>query len=195
MPDMTAEARLILREMDSAPPSLVNIANAFSIPSRELPAPVTEASKRGLRFQRRVGKALARTAGSIGARLDIEPWFRYNISPENLGRCAVPDFILTFADFQLVIEVKLTFVLDAPQKLTKLYVPVVEKTYGLRPRPLVIARYLTSQAADYPRVETLSEALQTPSSAGVPVLHYLGIGGIPWQNAQPTVRFSESGAS
>jgi len=159
----------------------LEVISAFRVPSRPMPEATSEAAHKGLRFQRRVENALRSTASSIGGRFESEPWFRFRQLYRDSH--AVPDGLFTFGDQQLVIEVKQTFVCEGVEKLRRLYVPVVAKTYKLRTYPLLICRYLTSSAADHLRIETLSEALRAPEGEA-PVLHYPGSGPILWSHSK-----------
>lgn len=181
-----------IRRMLQADPSRAfdgRIVKAQRVASREMPVATSPAARAGLRFQALVSRQLAKSADSIGGRFDPEPWFKFERRID-IGH-AVPDGVFTFADFQLVIEVKQTFVLEGVSKLQRLYVPVVAKAFGLRVRPLLICKYLTSQAADFPLVETLSEAFFTPSGE-VPVLHYPDSGPIQWADQLPLAKSSNS---
>jgi hypothetical protein len=81
-------------------------------------------------------------------------------------------FLPTDYDFIICVEVKLTYVDIAFEKLKKLYLPVVSQTFGLPVVPLVIVKNLTSFSPKSTSI--LSEAL----SAKIPLLHYLGDGSI-----------------
>lgn len=171
------------------------VAAARAAP-QPLPRPQSEASARGLRFQRRAARALARQAAAIGARYEAEPWFTYEEDGDAFHwrksrGYAVPDGIFTFGDQAVVIEMKLTFVPEAVRKLAKLYVPLVERTTSLRVRPLVLCRHLTPQAAlFYHQVETLSEVFSLPPNA-TGVMLYLGSGPILWTALRPMVALSK----
>lgn len=180
-----------IRRMLRAEPARMfdsRIQKAQRVPARLMPPATSPAAKAGLRFQARVAKQLDKAAAAIGGRFDSEPWFRFERRVD-VGH-AVPDGLFTFADFQLVIEVKQTFVEEGVAKLQRLYVPVVAKAHGLRVRPLLICKYLTSAAADFPLVETLSEAFFTPQGS-VSVLHYPDSGPIRWADQLPIVKSSK----
>jgi hypothetical protein len=167
------------------------IVAAMRCSPQVLPGAKSEASARGLRFQRRASAALMRQAISIGADWEPEPWFGYEDDEDGYFRRAVPDGIFTFGDRAVVIEMKLTFVPEAVRKLAKLYVPIVERTSRLRVRPLVLCRHLTPQAALLCRqVETLSEVFSLPPDA-TGVMLYLGSGPILWEALKPTVPSSK----
>jgi hypothetical protein len=168
----------------SYPDSVYDAESAYP---GSMPQPSSRIARAGLAYQRRVGRALAATAERLGGSFDPEPWFRWKAGAGDSWRLAVPDGLFTFGDLQLVIEVKLSFVPDAPEKLAKLYVPVVERARRLRVRPLVITRALRPEAVGHPFVETLSEAARLPAGVPVPILLYLGSGQILW-TARPSLR-------
>lgn len=172
-----------LQAVLDAAPTFGKIECAARVQPGRMPQPTSLAARQGLRFQRRVERALNGCASKIGGHFEPEPWFHFQRERFDTGH-AVPDGVFTFGDFQLVIEVKLTYVPSAIPKLLQLYVPVVEKAYRLRVRPLLICKHLNSAAADHVRVETLAEALKADGGS-VPLLHYPGDGGILWSHAPP----------
>jgi hypothetical protein len=129
----------------------------------------TSAQLRGLRYQRALGRALARTLKRIDATLIPEPWYRY-VSHDACNICA-PDFLVEKGDSAIVIEVKLTFVFSAIEKLTELYVPVVRKANPRLKRivPLIVTKTLTPSAP--PTIPRISKALDNVSGM-VPVLQW-----------------------
>lgn len=180
-----------LQAILDAAPAFGKIEHAVRVRPGAMPEPTSLAARQGLRFQHRVEAALRGCASKIGAHFESEPWFRFQRLERFDSGHAVPDGLFTFADRQLVIEIKLTYVPSAIPKLLQLYVPVVEKAYRLRVTPLLICKNLNSAAADHPRVETLSDALASPQADGVPILHYLGSGPILWATLKPIVQSTQ----
>lgn len=140
---------------------------------RPMPPPIRAAAKLGLAFERRVGRELSQhvAAGRI-AKVEHNPWFNYT-DKGGVGFCC-PDFLL-LTDFGLtIVEVKLTWVAEAAEKLRLLYTPVVAHVFGKTPSVLVLCRRLaeTSPVADV----SLRTALAKPSA----LLLWPGNGGIPW---------------
>ena len=139
-----------------------------------LPPPSNAAKRAGLRYQRSLGKGLAKLASKHGFQLTSEPWFSF-VDAEGVGHCA-PDFLLDFGDQTLVIEAKLTYTPRAIGKLLGLYLPVVAAVKRhLRIRGLVICKSLTPDAP--PTIPTLLDALKT--SNGISVMLWR-TGALPW---------------
>lgn len=137
----------------------------------------TGAQLRGLRYQRAVGRSLTKSLKGVGAIITSEPWFEY-ISRDNSGLCVcAPDFLIEYESFTIVVEVKLTFVHSAVEKLLGIYVPVVNCAL-LRDGccPLVITKTLTPSAP-----LTITRISQALGAKEVPVLQWLGRGSpISW---------------
>ena len=126
----------------------------------------TAAQKEGLRYERKVGKALEQALGP--ANVVHNPWFTFEDAAGQAYCC--PDFIVTIGWAILVVEVKLSYVDEAILKLRKLYCPVVSFAFGELVQPLVVCRYLTPMA---PRAEdNVEEAISLP----IPLLHWSGLG-------------------
>jgi len=92
----------------------------------------------GLRYERRLVKALK----SRGFDLDHNPWYEYRNGREAKASTCCPDIVLydLAKNLALVIEVKLTLVPEALQKLHDLYLPVVQLATGFKVSPLVVFR-------------------------------------------------------
>lgn len=157
--------------------SVAELLRAERCAARPMPKANNIYKRQGLAFERKVAKALAVAAASVGAELELQPWFRYY---DRLGQGqAVPDFLLHFGIETLVIECKLTWVPEAVTKLRGLYVPVVQQVLGsvIRVRPLVICKHLIPLAGHI--VPGLRDALGITHSV-VPTLQWLGVGPILW---------------
>jgi hypothetical protein len=123
--------------------------NARLIPSS---ACLTAAQASGLAYEHKVLGALAEALASAGLSFDLahNPWFEYHTSTGQ-GLC-VPDILLTinsseFKNLIFVIEIKLTYTIEAIAKLRGLYCPVVEAALARRALPLVICKNLTPEAS------------------------------------------------
>ncbi len=105
---------------------------ARRIESRFVPLPTTESQKLGLRYEKKVVRALL----ARGCDLEHNPWFG-----GDWGVCC-PDVVVyeLCKNRAIVIEVKLSYTPEALKKLVELYCPVVESAVGLRTFPLVICK-------------------------------------------------------
>lgn len=119
-----------------------------------------EATKLGLRYERRVEKALHKSKLRHVEQIEHNPWF---IFADTMGKdyCS-PDFLLHLCNGSIIVaEVKLTWNAQAIAKLNDLYVPVVAKALCTRTMPLVICKKLVPNA---PKAEyTISSALASPT--------------------------------
>jgi len=133
----------------------------------------TLAQKDGLRYEKKVGKELAKHVGAGHfIRLEHNPWFQFE-DTYGASQCS-PDFLL-FGETELtIVEVKLTWVEAAIHKINDLYNPVISTALGRVAMPLLICRNLTKSSP--PAVHRLSEALVSPYR----LLHWPEIGGITW---------------
>ena len=151
------------------------ILQAHPIPPRHLPrGGHTTAQLKGLRYQRALTKAFKRSL-SEDVTIIPEPWYQYTRKTSRghieCNICA-PDFVLTKDLTAIVIEVKLTFVYGAIEKLLDLYVPVITAAYPNLQRimPLVVTHTITPSAP--PTITRISQALDTKRQT-VPVLQWL----------------------
>jgi hypothetical protein len=143
--------------------------------ARKMPRVVGAMQKRGLAFQRKVALQLDRIAQDINAKVEHEPWFNF-IDRNGLGS-AVPDELFHYGPVTVVIEVKLSWVPNARQKLLGLYVPLVMVAYpGQQVRGLVVCKNLRPECTDE-IVDGLEKVL---TNSTVPVLHWIGSGRLPW---------------
>lgn len=112
----------------------------------------TSAQSAGLAYERKVISALADGLVLSGCGFDLShnPWFEYNTA-QGRGYC-VPDAMLSmqsgeYVDTIFVIEVKLTYVPDAIEKLDSVYCPIVRKAFNSSAVvPIVICKNLVPQA-------------------------------------------------
>jgi hypothetical protein len=101
------------------------------------------AAKNGLRYEKRVGKELEHMVklGRLG-KVEHNPWFTF-VDKYGAGQCC-PDFLIWDMPgddgFVIIVEVKLTWIAEAPQKLYDLYQPVVSNALGVNVTSLVICR-------------------------------------------------------
>lgn len=104
--------------------------------------PSSPAARLGLRYERRVGRELqAHVDRGNFVKLEHNPWFTFYDSYGAAHCC--PDFLLYGSSGIVVVEVKLTWIAEALDKLMDLYCPVVSVALGMPTRPLVICRSLT----------------------------------------------------
>jgi len=108
------------------------------IPPQVLPPPTTEIQKQGLRYEKKVVKALK----TRGCELEHNPWFSYNTS------CYCPDIIIYELPLNriIVVEVKLTYTPMALAKLRGLYCPMIKSATTIeryKVFPLVICKNIT----------------------------------------------------
>ena len=101
---------------------------------RPLPTPQTLVQKQGLRYERKVVRALK----IRGCDLEHNPWFQ---KPD--GSFCCPDIIVYELNLgrAIVVEVKLTYTPEALEKLNLVYCPIVASVTGLKTKPLVIVKH------------------------------------------------------
>jgi hypothetical protein len=100
--------------------------------------PPSPTRRRGLAYERRVGKWLQAQADSLGWTLHDHRWFQHN------GRWLQPDFVLESPSGSLIlVECKLTW-LDCREQMQK-YLRALEEL-GLSVVPLLACRNLTPSA-------------------------------------------------
>ena len=123
------------------------------IPPRVLPLPQSELQKAGLRYERKVVRALR----SRGFDLEHNPWFEYWN-----GVCC-PDIIVyeLSKTRAIVIEVKNTYTPEALMKLHTVYCPVVAEVTKLITLPLVIIKNANSAGIEFQ--PTFYQTLDSPS--------------------------------
>lgn len=156
---------------------MLKILSARRIPPRKLPTNhYNPAQLRGIRYQRALGKALISKLTPHVISITPEPWYEYEIANPTTkftekAICS-PDFLIETEIGMIVIEVKLTFVFTAVEKLLNLYVPVVTLAHNTPlVAPLVIAKTLTPNTPK--TINTLSLALDGKAPRSVPVFQWL----------------------
>lgn len=122
------------------------------------------AKAEGLRYEKLAAKALP------GA--NHGQWFAFE-DLNGPGYCQ-PDLIWNRPGEIWVADCKLTWTPYAFAQLGELYVPVLEKAYGRRVRPLIIAKHLTRETPVSSIVGSVSEAIISPHP--FPVVHWIGKG-------------------
>jgi Holliday junction resolvase len=137
---------------------------ATRIPPRSLPLPQTLQQKQGLRYERKVVKALR----ARGFDVEHNPWFDY------IGGVCCPDIVIyeLCKNRAIVVEVKLTYTPEAIVKSKSIYCRVVSEVTGLRSYPLVICKHLTNSTATC--VGDFYKVLESPN----PIYQWLGKGPI-----------------
>lgn len=137
------------------------------------PKPSNAAAAIGLQFERRIKRELVYHAamGRLGV-IEHNPWFVFADSRGSSQCC--PDFLIWTPAHIVVVEVKLTWVPEALEKLTKLYCPIIGMALERETQSLVICRHLALGAPA--AVFGLAEALASPDA----LLHWPNNGHIPW---------------
>jgi hypothetical protein len=126
----------------------------------------------GLTYERKLARVLPK-----GTRHG--QWFAYCV--DGKVRFCQPDFLLVGRSELAVLEAKLADVTAASEQLRGLYVPVLKAAYGKRVLPVIVARSLSRlpENADIDEVCCrLIEALDLARAGRLPVLHWIGRGGL-----------------
>lgn len=137
-------------DAEDATPLLPPIRSAWRIPDRPQVKAArleTEAQRRGKRYENRVHKELLHLLALSPQihKLEHNPWFAFS-AEDSEGACS-PDFVLHLNSGVIVcVEVKLTWVPAALEKLEHLYCPVIRRVYNETVFPLVIARHAAAGA-------------------------------------------------
>ena len=136
--------------------------------------PNSLAKQQGLRYEKNVKSQLeALQERKIFGQIEHNPWFEFT---DDFGsNICSPDFIVHTSNGVIVVEVKLTWVPVALEKLDLLYGLVVAQALQCDVAPLVICKNLAPGVGDY--ATTLKAALYTKSK----VLHWPKIGNIQWE--------------
>lgn len=108
---------------------------------RKSARPIGLAAREGLRFQKKVDKALRSVLTAPGFTIETTPWFRYRMD-DGLDYSCSPDILITDREegFIAIVEVKLSWVPNVLEKLRRVYCPVVQEVLKLPTKPLVIAK-------------------------------------------------------
>jgi len=142
-----------------------NIYFAKRIDPRPMPKPQTLQQKLGIRYEKKVVRALGATKG---ISLEHNPWYEYLTVEGSTGWC-IPDALIQVNDLNIVLEIKLTYTPEALEKLRNLYCPVVSLALGEAALPLVIIR---NALPGIKACLDLTEALYCPD----PICQWLGRG-------------------
>jgi hypothetical protein len=158
-----------------------NLRWSRHVSTRPIPKPSSTWSKVGLAYERRVVSSLA----EAGIRLLHNPGFEFE--DDSGSNYCVPDIILPNYDNKLIIiEVKLTYKVEAILKLRNLYAPVVSLALSRPVVCLVIAKNVTPNSPE-PELTLESAICQSARSeiaaAGRPgvgfLVQWLGRGMFP----------------
>lgn len=125
--------RLIKR--DRRIPTLLRQVDYSTTPPYPEPRPRNAARKAGLRFQRRVEKELSRRFPENEVRCGL--WLTYH-DRFGIGAAQV-DAVVELEEAIVVVEAKLTHVLDAEIQLREVYLPLLRWLHPSRPFVLVEA--------------------------------------------------------
>lgn len=142
--------------------------------ARPLPRVRNRIRRLGIAYENNVKKELVKTAKANDLMIESQPWFAF-VDKWGRGQ-AVPDFVILVDGFALIIEVKLSFVPTAIDKLRYFYAPVVGMALGRETRQLIICKNLIPGVLGV--VRSLRSALDL--TASVPTLQWLGRGEIAW---------------
>ncbi len=115
---------------------------------------------KGLQYERAVGRAL-------GPGWQHGLWFKF-CDEGGVGYCQ-PDFIRVLPTTVVVLECKLTDVMEAKGQLLGLYLPVMRHLYSRPARGIIVAKHLTPGSTRV--VDSLEAAL---ADSGLPTLFW------PW---------------
>lgn len=132
------------------------------------------APKLGLAYENRIGKELKKHHEKERfLEFEHNPWFRF-YDTFGTGHCS-PDYLIHFPQGVVVVEVKLTWVEIAQDKLNDLYMPVVSLALDRPVRSLVIVKNLTPQAP--PSSPSIMSALRKKTN----LVHWPMIGPLLWE--------------
>lgn len=144
---------------------------AKAIPAGSIPPTQSLQQKQGIRYEKRVVKALATYALESGYSFQAGPWFTFR-DDEGEGLC-VPDAAISTPAQILLVEVKLTYTPAAFTKLSLLYAPVVSRALQRPCSLLIICKHMSPGAPH--GAYGLKEAL----CGREPVMQWLGYGKLP----------------
>lgn len=115
-----------------------------------MPRPKSQAARKGLRYERQVGKHIRLEAKRSGFGL------RHNPALEAKdGSYHVPDFVIRTPDYALLLESKLRFTPAAWPQLER-YAPLVSYVWNLPVIMCQVTMILTPEAKDFPQVHSLA---------------------------------------
>jgi hypothetical protein len=144
------------------------LRSARRCPPKYTPKASSAMAKLGLSYERKIVRDLMRSVWLV----EHNPWFEFQ---DELGvSTCCPDIILTADSKIIVIEVKLTWVPEAIEKLRGLYCPVVEYALAAEVFPLIIVKNLR------PDAPPVQDSVQRALESEMPILQWIGSGHIPW---------------
>lgn len=110
--------------------------------NREHSRPKSPIARQGLNYQQKVFLALRAALPAKGFTIEQTPWFRYRTNTDGPDQYCEPDILITDLEdaYIIVIEVKLSWVPNALDKLKTLYCPVVSRARSIPTKPLIIAK-------------------------------------------------------
>jgi hypothetical protein len=114
------------------------------------------AQRRGIAFERAVGKTLAR--GFDSKRVIAGPWLEFE-DRTGYSYCQ-PDFVVLADDYTNVVECKYSYTDRAADELNTLYGPLAE-LYWEKPVRLISAFHIAYEPGDF--CVTLGSAFERPS--------------------------------
>lgn len=116
-------------------------------PFRGNPIAHSVSTRAGLAYEKKVAEAIIKSNRFPPTSIARNPWFQY---ADDFGEhyCS-PDLLISLVDgSKIVVEVKLTYKLEAEVKLKRLYFPVVSLAFRTTPGLLVVAKKLTPEAPE-----------------------------------------------
>ena len=119
----------------------------------------------GISYERTVQKAFV--AGGWQCRANL--WFEFE-DARGYGQCS-PDLVLAWQGQLIVVECKLTDVIEARSQILELYKPVLEYVTQKKVWGVVVSKNLTPYSTQV--VASIGEAL-LQLETGIPLLHWLG---------------------
>lgn len=120
----------------------------------------------GLKYEQAFGKALL---SRFPRQTLAGQWFTF-VDSNGHGYCQT-DILVRLADQCVVFECKLTDTERGRSQLTSLYFPVVERTFGLPVRGVVVTRHLSKESRIDRVTDQLAVALGCPRDV-IPTLHW-----------------------
>ena len=125
--------------------------------------------KLGVRYERAFGEAVVRRFPEA----KLAQWFEFE-DANGHGYCQT-DVLVEFGNVVVVVECKLTHVLQGYVQLRKLYTPIVERVYGKPVKGIITVRYLTRKSDVSEIVDSFGAAILR-SNGKIPTFHWLGEG-------------------
>lgn len=157
----------------------LNLIYAKKVPRPEFIPPVirknlTNVARLGLSYENSVFKNLRKNHPELN--IQHNPFYEYQFRGNRPCWCS-PDLVIDLGNLVVIIEVKLTWVPDAANKLRNIYCPVVRRVLQKPAIGVVVCKNLVENA---PReVSSISDALATGADCVVywPDCHW----SLPWE--------------